>query len=316
VSRHAITSEQIAARGCKSALARLRPLAPSPRSSAQPPPPTMEHCRPLSPRRSDATKPPGQLGPTHTGAELSWRPPAVHTHSTAQHARSACSTHAVAEKQKHELQNTIYRCGDKCSIVTGCDPASMRRIRKIVACVTGKRHFFLQSPKELRHPPAGGGSENAMHRLTCWPLWALGYISQKVQTLGCLFMLAPLRCPKVWLRMGLAYSHASVGSRLLTCIRWLSLTHMHLLALAYSHASVGSRLLTCLRWLSLTQMHPLALAYSHASVGSRLLTCLRWLSLTHIPPLALAYSHASVGSSPHGLFSKKGTFKSLVASPL
>jgi hypothetical protein len=41
------------------------------------------------------------LGPTHTGAELSWRPPPVHTHST-QRQRSA-RTHAAA-LQTHTRQ--------------------------------------------------------------------------------------------------------------------------------------------------------------------------------------------------------------------
>ena len=80
-------------------------MSVSPRS----PPPTARHSaqplssrrqqwsahRPLPPHRSYATKrPPGQLGPTHIDAELSWRPPPVHTHST-QHQRSA-RTHAAA----------------------------------------------------------------------------------------------------------------------------------------------------------------------------------------------------------------------------
>jgi hypothetical protein len=47
-----------------------------------------------SPYRSCATKPPpGQLGPTHTGPELSWRPPPVHTHTHTSHSTSAAHAH-------------------------------------------------------------------------------------------------------------------------------------------------------------------------------------------------------------------------------
>jgi hypothetical protein len=85
LSRHDITSEQIAARGVNVSVRPPSPLAPSPpRPVAAQPPPAMERPdRPLLPHRSYATKPPGQLGPTHTGPELSWRPPPVHTQTAA-----------------------------------------------------------------------------------------------------------------------------------------------------------------------------------------------------------------------------------------
>jgi hypothetical protein len=74
--------------------------------------------RPLSPHRSFATKPPGQLCPTHTGPELSWRPPPVHTHST-QHERSA-RTHAAA-LQIHTRQTERTHCASCGSVLSvGC----------------------------------------------------------------------------------------------------------------------------------------------------------------------------------------------------
>jgi hypothetical protein len=102
LSRHDITSEQIAARGGKIRWPSFSSPPAPPAATA--PPPAMEHRRLFSPHRSYAarrTKPPGGLGPTHTGVEHRWRPPQWHRHESR--------TTASAPKRAVAAQN----CGNR-----------------------------------------------------------------------------------------------------------------------------------------------------------------------------------------------------------
>jgi hypothetical protein len=84
------------------------------------------------------------LGPTHTGAELSWRPPPVHTHIT-QHQRSA-RTHAAA------LQTHARRAAR-------AKPTAPHRATGACLCAAGvSLHRGVRGPGGTCGPKGGGPS--------------------------------------------------------------------------------------------------------------------------------------------------------------